>query len=632
MRRVILLSLVALLTGCSFVNDFDVCRVSTECPPDHLCTADKLCRPILANGCREILGRDVQRSNALRVGLVTHLTGAGTLSGSTTRKAVENAVGEIQTIAGAHGSAPLSVIVCDDETDPARVPAIMSHLASLGVPAVIGSNYSSVSLEVARAAKANRMLAISPSSTSIDLDGGEEAFDDGFFWRTAPSDRIQGKTLGRFMKERLEKYLGEQGRTEPAKLAIVYIDDLYGRSLKNETMPALGPALLNTGMDGLQIKEISYSSANAPTGDCAADDLDCRCPPPPETDGRLDALSLDCAAVYVQRFMPTVTLVISLDEIGGFFTTLKGIDPQTMKDIDFFVSDGGRSESLFTAFTAKSLVPDFLFGTGYAARNDAVYAEYKGRFQQDAEDSWSEHAYDAVHLVAFALAADAVPTGETMVAALKRLDNANYPEKLKVTQDLSSIMNAATDPDRKLTLLGASGRLVFNPDNGERKNPDIHRWIVRFPEEGTRAEFGECGQLPLTAQISMPDDQGAWCAAACACRRVRDANGDDIPDCTVTGEGLGQTGRPGLTVEFARACQRLIEDDERPDPALCPAERTGCLGPMGGFIDDAIDDPAFWASGSAEWCETYLATFCDGTTGTGNEGAAMEMSMEPPAE
>lgn len=101
----------------------------------------------------------------------------------------------------------------------------VTSLLSSGVSAILGAESSSVSLTVIDQIAKAGVVEISPANTSPTLT---DYADDGFYWRTAPSDVLQGKVLG-------EKVV-KDGATN---VAILYQNDSYGQGLNDNVQKAI---------------------------------------------------------------------------------------------------------------------------------------------------------------------------------------------------------------------------------------------------------------------------------------------------------------------------------------------------------------------------------------------------------
>jgi branched-chain amino acid transport system substrate-binding protein len=126
----------------------------------------------------------------------------------------------------------LLVAIADDRNDPAQAQAVahaFGQQAAAGamsqVQAVVGLQTSDVALKGTEAYTQEKLIAISPSATSVKLTGVSP-----YFLRTAPSDYLAGRTLANYLLT----------QTSWRKL-VVYFDSssIYSESLKNELSTAL---------------------------------------------------------------------------------------------------------------------------------------------------------------------------------------------------------------------------------------------------------------------------------------------------------------------------------------------------------------------------------------------------------
>jgi ABC-type branched-subunit amino acid transport system substrate-binding protein len=183
------------------------------------------------------------------------------------------AIKEINTAGGVLGESVVW-IDGDDGTDPNKAKqTVASHIAA-GVHVIIGAGASGVSKAVLPDVIAAGRILFSPSNTAASLS----TYDDkGLYFRTAPSDILQGKALTDVIL-----------RDGTQKIAIVARGDAYGLGLQENVKTELD----RVGVSGGQVLAISY-------------------PPPP--DGKL-TLDFKGGADQIKRFNPDAVLVIGFDE------------------------------------------------------------------------------------------------------------------------------------------------------------------------------------------------------------------------------------------------------------------------------------------------------------------------------
>ncbi len=149
--------------------------------------------------------------------------------------AIRLGVKDINRKGGMDGN-KLGIVFCDNggtgntatgEDRIARNNHAVDYLAgTLGVPVILGPLTSSDAIQLITHVKEKSYptVIISPSATSPDLTGVDDRLhpDDkyGLFWRTCPSDLIQGKVLA-------EKVIPPMS----GDIAVIYLQDAYGEGL-----------------------------------------------------------------------------------------------------------------------------------------------------------------------------------------------------------------------------------------------------------------------------------------------------------------------------------------------------------------------------------------------------------------
>lgn len=149
----------------------------------------------------------------LKLGAFLPTTGPGATLGGPMVEAVQSAVRLINEAGGVLGSDVELVVV--DESDETGIETLLDE----GVDAIIGPASSLVALSELGATvhPSTGVVSCSPSATAIALDTFP---DNGYFFRTVPSDSLQMTAIGR--------RITATGRTS---VAIGYLDDPYGRGL-----------------------------------------------------------------------------------------------------------------------------------------------------------------------------------------------------------------------------------------------------------------------------------------------------------------------------------------------------------------------------------------------------------------
>jgi branched-chain amino acid transport system substrate-binding protein len=124
--------------------------------------------------------------------------------------------------------AGITVTVTDKDSGDATTDIASQSATSLiadGNSAIVGAASSGVSKTFIDQVVSAGVVQLSPANTSPEFTTYE---DDGYYWRTAPSDVLQGRILG-------NKIL-QDGKTN---VSILYMNDAYGKGLRENIVNTL---------------------------------------------------------------------------------------------------------------------------------------------------------------------------------------------------------------------------------------------------------------------------------------------------------------------------------------------------------------------------------------------------------
>lgn len=164
----------------------------------------------------------------LKLGSLLPITGDLAQYGRPMQETAELLVETVNACGGVQGL-PVRLVAADDETKPDRGVAAMTKLAEVDrVAGVVGAAASNVSDAALTLAVNNRVVMISPSSTSPRFTERSRRGDfQGYWFRTAPSDALQGPALA--------KLALEQGWRS---VSVIAINNDYGNGLLRSFIPA----------------------------------------------------------------------------------------------------------------------------------------------------------------------------------------------------------------------------------------------------------------------------------------------------------------------------------------------------------------------------------------------------------
>lgn len=294
----------------------------------------------------------------------------------------------------------------DTTTDIATQSA--SELVDAGADIVVGAASSGVSFTFIDQLVDAGVVQISPANTSPDFTTYE---DDGYYWRTAPSDVLQGRVLGNLM-------VGDGAEN----VGVIYINDPYGIGLKDNATTAIEAA------GG----EVSVAVPYNPGDTVFTSQVD-------------ELLAASPDAIAVIAFEETSSIIPQLVNTQGF-----------PGEKVYFV-DGNLSNSYeFAEGTLEG-------GKGTLPGNPAD-TEFQSRLLEVdpalTDFSYAPESYDAVIVAALAAAQAGEDSGTAIRDNLQSVTEGG--EKCTTFADCLALINEGTDIDYD----GVSGPITFD-ENGD---------------------------------------------------------------------------------------------------------------------------------------------------------------------
>lgn len=164
----------------------------------------------------------------LKIGSLLPTTGSLAFLGPPEIAGVNLGIKEINDAGGVLGK-PVEVVHRDSgDTKTDIATQSTTALLGQGVSAIVGAASSGVSKTVINQITGAGVLQFSPANTSPDFTTWD---DKGLYWRTAPSDVLQGKVLGNYMAT-----CGAQ------TLGMIVLNDAYGTGLAKNVQAAFEAA------------------------------------------------------------------------------------------------------------------------------------------------------------------------------------------------------------------------------------------------------------------------------------------------------------------------------------------------------------------------------------------------------
>lgn len=162
---------------------------------------------------------------ALKIGTLLPQTGALAFLGPPEIAGVNLAIEEINETGGVN-DADVEVLHRDSgDTTTDLATQSTTELLNEEVAAIVGAASSGVSQTVINQITGAGVIQISPANTSEVFT---EWDDDNFYWRTAPSDVLQGRVLGNYMVSQGAQSIG-----------LIVLNDAYGTGLASSIRDAV---------------------------------------------------------------------------------------------------------------------------------------------------------------------------------------------------------------------------------------------------------------------------------------------------------------------------------------------------------------------------------------------------------
>jgi len=328
----------------------------------------------------------------IKVGIILGFTGPIESLTPAMRDGARMAFDEASNSGNLLGGETITILEADSTcVDSAAATTAAQGLVDGGVVAIMGADCSGVTGAIAtNVAVPNGVVMISPSATSPGLT---TLADNGFFFRTAPSDARGGAILADITKDRKVK-----------SVAITYTNNDYGKGLADVYEAAV------------KAHGIKVTTVNA------------------HEDGKADYSSE--VATLASAGGDAVAVIGYLDQ-GGKGIIQASLDSGAFDK--FILSDGMIGQSLVDAF-GKDLKKSFGSMPGSTGKGAGVFGKVAKAAGIDSSGPYTGESYDAAALIVLAMQAGG--SADRASIAKNVMDVANgpgtkiYPGELKKGLDL----------------------------------------------------------------------------------------------------------------------------------------------------------------------------------------------------
>jgi len=368
----------------------------------------------------------------LTIGSLLPQTGSLAFLGPPEFAGVQLALNEINENGGYNGKdvAYIQSDSGDDKTDTANQS--VDRLLSENVDAIVGAASSSVTKLVIDKITGAGVMQISPANTSPDFT---DYADDGLYFRTAPSDVLQGRVLGDLVVA--------DGHVD---IAIMALDDDYGTGLLANAKKSIEAG------GGTVVSEQVYDPA---------------------------AASYSAEVSQVASSGAEALILISFDETKKIVPELltQGIGPA---DLPLYFVDGNLADY------SADFAPGTLVGTKGTLPGAETTSDFQARLLEVdptlTVNAYAPESYDATIVTALAAVAAGDDSGKSI--ASKMMDVTSGGEKCTAYADCLAMLEAGTDIDYD----GVSGPIEFD-ENGDPTEATVGIYQYNEDNNYTNLEY-----------------------------------------------------------------------------------------------------------------------------------------------
>lgn len=357
-------------------------------------------------------------NQGLKIGSLLPTTGDLASIGQEMVGSVPLLVQTVNACGGVNGK-PVSLVEVDDQTDPKAGAAGITKLATLDkVAGVVGSFASSVSTAAVSVAVPNKVMIISPGSTSpIFTERAKKGEFKGFWARTAPPDTYQAAALAQLAKKKGFK-----------RVSTAVINNDYGVGFEKafvETFEKLGGTVINKNQ-------------------------------PVRYDPKAQTFDSEANAAFAGK--PEAVIAVMYAETGSLF--LKAAYQQGLtKGVQIMLTDGVKSDK-FPEQVGKSSDGKYILsgaiGTVPGSSGKGLEA-FKKLWQEKKGGSPGEYApqaWDAAALLVLSAQAAKENTGTGIASKIREVAAGSGTEVTDVCEGLKLLKEG-----KKINYQGASGNV-----------------------------------------------------------------------------------------------------------------------------------------------------------------------------
>jgi len=394
------------------------------------------------SGCTDTTAdTDTVEQEEVKIGTLLSITGDLSAYGGPMENAAKLAIEEVNANGGLLGT---QVTMINEDSQTSEIAAVdgANKLVKIDkVPAIIGAAGSGISMAIIDITTGNNVVQISPSNTAPDFTTYE---DNDFYFRTCPSDALQGKAMAILAVD--------EGYTTASTLVL---NNAYGVGFETVFVEEF------ENMGGEILDRVKYDP---------------------------QASMFNSEVEQAVKNEPEVIILISYPETGSLILKA-AYEKGAMDNTEWLLSEGLKDETL--AETAgkdvngnyiiagfKGTAPDpTVTGPAYQTFNDAYMAKYGTE-----TTTFTANSYDAAAVIALAIEKAGSANGTAIRDNIRAVANPPGVEVTDIAEGLR-LIREGTD----INYQGASGDVNFD-ENGDITTAYYAKWQVA---DNGSVEWGE---------------------------------------------------------------------------------------------------------------------------------------------
>jgi branched-chain amino acid transport system substrate-binding protein len=333
-----------------------------------------ICAILVATVAAPISAQQKPSGPPVTVGAILSITGPYAPLGEPERNGITIAVDDVNASGGIDGH-PLQVQILDDESKPDLAQQLATQLAGQKVAAIIGGSLSPASDAIARVANDAKILQIylTPTVSVWQTKDGVRKYT----FEATPQNKLETVKLFAFMK----------GTLHTQKLAVMHDDLLYGTQ-------------------GAQVAADQAKTDGVPIVDDEAFSVTATDVTPQLQKAR--AAGADTILIYTGA--PTSGILVR--QVRQFGMTTQLIGTTGIVSDNFLTVTAKDGEGVYADMDLDRTYPN--------AVQKKLLTAYRAAYNADA-NNFASFAWDAVHLVAYALRTAKSTDGDKLVDALENM-------------------------------------------------------------------------------------------------------------------------------------------------------------------------------------------------------------------